>query len=106
MEYIIEAAVVIFSSAGAAGVVIAAILNTALKKARQNAEAIRNERIETELLQCRFREAATALLLSLTRYCVNGGTKEEVFAAEAGYKKICARIREHERQMSLKARIK
>lgn len=80
-----EIMTVIFSSAGLTGGIFAAIMTAAMKKAKNDAERKREERLRIEILRLEGEERLSALLFALLRYSKGSGSLEELDEAEKAY---------------------
>jgi hypothetical protein len=73
------------SSAGLTGGLVAAVTKIALKKAKEDAEIKRKERLKLEILRLEGEEKMSALLFAMLRYARGGGCKKELDEAENAY---------------------
>ena len=67
-ESFTELLITLFSSAGLAGALFAALLSHVLKKARADADRRRQERTSLEIMRCEGEAAAGELLLTLVAF--------------------------------------
>ncbi len=80
-----EIITVIFSSAGLTGSVFAAIMVSAMKKAKKDAEKKREERLRLEILRLEGEERLSALLFAIIRYSKGSCGIHELDDAEKAY---------------------
>lgn len=73
------------SSAGLTGGLVAAVTKIAIKKAKEDAELKRKERLKLEILRLEGEEKMSALLFAMLRYARGIGCKKELDEAENAY---------------------
>ena len=75
----------ILSSAGLTGGLVAVLTKIALKKAKEDAEIKRKERLKLEILRLEGEERMSSLLFAMLRYARGIGCKKELDEAENAY---------------------
>lgn len=75
----------VLSSAGLTGGLVAAFTKVAIKKAKEDAEIKRKERLKLEILRLEGEEKLSALLFAMLRYAKGVGCKKELEEAENAY---------------------
>lgn len=85
MDYFIEALIVIFSSTGIIGTVIATVITKILNSAKADAEARRTERQTAERLKSLHDEKSDELLLSVSLFCRGLISEEELLRSENSF---------------------
>ena len=73
------------SSTGLTGGLVAAVTKIAIKKAKEDAELKRKERLKLEILRLEGEEKMSALLFAMLRYARGIGCKKELDEAENAY---------------------
>lgn len=85
LSFVSELLPVILSSAGLTGGVISAFVIFAVKKAKQDAEKKREERLRLEILRLEGEEKLSALLFALIRHIRTHEDTRELDEAEKAY---------------------
>lgn len=85
LELLSELAPVILSSAGLTGGIFSAIIVFAVKKAKNDAEIKRKERLRLEILRLEGEEKLSALLFALIRHTRTRADTYELDEAEKAY---------------------
>lgn len=85
MTFIDELLTVVLSSAGLTGSIFAAIVTAAIKKAKEDAERKREERLRLEILRLEGEEKLSALIFAMIRYSKGNGSAKELDEAEKTY---------------------
>ncbi len=80
-----EMLTVILSSAGLTGSLFAAIIRIAIKKAKDDAERKREERLRLEILRLEGEEKLSSLIFALLRHSRGSGSEKELDDAEKAY---------------------
>lgn len=80
-----ELLTVVLSSAGLTGSLIAGITKIAIKKAKDDAERKREERLRLEILRLEGEEKMSALIFALLRHSRGNGNDKELDDAEKAY---------------------
>lgn len=76
---------IVLSSAGLTGSLFAAIMKFAVKKAKEDAEQKREERLKLEILRLEGEEKMSALLFAMLRFARGSGCQKELDDAEKAY---------------------
>ena len=87
-ENFTELLITLFSSAGLAGALFAALLSHVLKKARADADRRRQERTSLEIMRCEGEAAAGELLLTLVAFVQGRCGEAELKTARDEYRRF------------------
>ena len=92
-ESFTELLITLFSSAGLAGALFAALLSHVLKKARADADRRRQERTSLEIMRCEGEAAAGELLLTLVAFVQGRCGEAELKTARDEYSSFLEKSR-------------